>query len=393
MKKNLGYLQAFPIIVSFLDHFDDGDTDTLFAALERRDRVQVVEIIVLPSVIDELVTAMQETLPELKHLQLELDSFVDLPILSIIPDTFLSGSAPSLQTICISGISFPSAPTLLLSARDLVDVDLHDIPESGFIPPQAMVASLAALPKLESLTFGFQWGMSYRDRMRLPTSTRAILPALTRFFFDGLFRYFEDFVGQIDTPQLNYLQIRYLDEDDGTDFQMPQLSEFIDRSEKLKLSRFMHADLTVEHFTTIVELHDGGPSSFRLSIQEDAIGQVLNQLSALLSNVDRLFVHSRINERDRLGPGVPWLELFRPFTALKALYVGDELSIQIPLALGRVTSERAAEVLPALNLLRLKNSLRLMTPMKNFVAARQSVGRPITIVNYDTEFQERLHIE
>ena len=180
----------------------------------------------LPSLIEELTTAMQEPLPALEHLRLELDFFVDLPIGSIIPDTSLSGSAPRLQTICISGISFPSAPTLLSSARDLVDVDLR---ESGFIPPQAMVASLA-LPKLKSLTFEFEWGMSYRNRIRLPTSTLAILPTLTRLLFDGLFEYFEDFVGQIDTPQLNYLHMKYLDEDDGTDFQIPRLCEFIDRS-------------------------------------------------------------------------------------------------------------------------------------------------------------------
>ena len=148
----------------------------------------------------------------------------------------------------------------------------------------------------------------------------------------------------------------------------------------------MHADL-------IVELHDGGRSSFRLRVQGDAIGQVLNQLSALLSDVDRLFIHSPSKEGDRLGPGVPWLEIFRPFTAIKALCVGDELSSQIALALESVTSERAAIVLPTLNLLRLKNSSKLMTSKKKFVAARQNVGHPVSIVNNDTEFQEGLHIE
>ena len=117
----------------------------------------------------------------------------------------------------------------------------------------------------------------------------------------------------------------------------------------------MHADLTVEHFTTIVELHDGGRSSFRLRVQGDAIGQVLNQLSALLSDVDCVFIHSPSKEGDRLGPGVPWLELFRPFTAIKALCVGDELSSQIALALESVTSERAAVVLPTLKVRKLFN--------------------------------------
>jgi hypothetical protein len=104
---------------------------------------------------------------------------VELPI---IPDTFLGGSAPRLKTIYIADIPYPAAPTLLSSARDLVNVDLRDIPSSGFIPPEAMVASLAALPKLQSLTFGFEWGMSYHDRIRLPSITRTVLPALTRIF-------------------------------------------------------------------------------------------------------------------------------------------------------------------------------------------------------------------
>ena len=221
LKKILGYLQAFPIVVSF-DYFGDSNEDNLIAALQYRDRVQVVEIVVSPSVFEVLSRVIQEPLPALTHLRLESYQypFVALPIM---PGTFLGGSAPRLQTICISGISFPAAPTLLSSTRDLVDVDLHNIPPSGFILPEAMVASLAALSKLESLTFGFERGMSYHDRMRLPSITRTVLPALTKFSFDGLFEYFEDFVALIDAPQLNYLHIKYLDEDARIDYQIPQL--------------------------------------------------------------------------------------------------------------------------------------------------------------------------
>lgn len=391
VKKNLDYLQAFPIVVSFLsNYFEDGDADNLFAALERRDRVQVVEIRMLFSLFEKLATAMREPLPALTHLRLESDTFTISPI---IPDTFLSGFAPRLQTIYIAAVPFPAAPTLISSARDLVDVDLRDIPQSGFIPPEAMVASLAALSKLECLTFGFEWGMSYHDRIHLPSITRIVLPSLTRFVFDGLFEYFEDFVAHIEAPQLDYLHIKYLDEDPGTDYQIPQLCRFIDRSEKLKLSCFRRADLDVRPFTAIVDLLTNGgdsESSFRLSIQEDAIGQVVNQLSVLLTDVDRLFIDAFMGDGEKLGQGIRWLELFRPFTATKALSVDDELSCYIPLALKSVTSERAAEVLPALNLLRLKKKWRKSEAVKKFVAARQNVGRPVTIVSDDTKFQERL---
>jgi hypothetical protein len=337
---------------------------------------------------------MREPLPALTHLRLEISPFVALPI---IPDTFLGGSAPRLKTIYIADFLYPAAPTLLSSARDLVHVDLRDIPRSGFISPEVMVASLAALPKLQSLTFGFEWGMTYHDRIRLPSITRTVLPALTRFLFDGVFEYIEDFVAQIDAPQLNYLHIEYLYEGLGTDYQIPELCKFIDRSDKLKLSHFRRADLTVGPLTP-VELCEGGRSSFRLSIQEDAISQVVNQLSALLTYVECLFIDSETEELEsewlgRLGDNIRWLELFRPFTATKALSVDDKLSSYIPLALKNVTSDRAAEVLPALRLLRLKNKLITSKSMKKFAAARRNVGRPVAIVGDDLEFSERLHVD
>ena len=389
VKKNLGYLQAFPIVVSFLDdHFGDNDKDNIIAALQHRDRVQAIEMKVPHSVFEELSTAMQEPLPVLTHLRLISYPFAAMPI---IPDTFLSGHAPRLQTIFIAGISFPAAPTLLSSTRDLVNVALHDIPSSGFIPPEAMVAGLAALSKLESLTLGYQWGVSYHGRIRLPPITRAVLPALTKFSFDGLFEYFEDFIGQIDAPQLNNLHITYLDEDASIDYQIPQLCEFVDRSEKLNLSRFRHAHLTAEPMIATVELLDGFQSSFRLTIHESAIGLVVNQLSALFTDVDRLFIDSS-GEIFTMCIYIRWLEFFRPFTAVKALSIDDEISPDILHALQSITSERTTGVLPVLNLLRIKSGFELMESMKTFVAARQNVGRPVTIVSSDTEFQERLHI-
>src|SRR6266702_2109999 len=48
--------------------------------------------------------------------------------------------------------------------------------------------------------------------------------------------------------------------------------------------------------------------SFPLSIQEDAIGQVVSPISTLLSNVDRLTIHSDpLEGDDDLGNGIRWL--------------------------------------------------------------------------------------
>jgi hypothetical protein len=191
-------------------------------------------------------------------------------------------------------------------------------------------------------------------------------------------------VAQIDAPQLNFLHIEYLDQDIGTDYQIPQLCKFIDRSD---IPCFRRADLLIEAYTVIVELYRGR-SSFRLVIQEDAVGQVVNQLSALLFDVDRLFITSVMGEEEDLGDRIPWLELLRPFTAVKALSVVDELTDHISLALNSVTGERATEVLPALELLFFEN--QKVASIKKFVAARQNVGCPVAFIDDKSEFQERL---
>jgi hypothetical protein len=384
VKKTLSYLPAFPIAISYSD-FQDCDRDNLFAALEHPDRVRLIRLIVpysLFEAFEELVTLMQEPFPSLTDLHLEPKPDLAIPAL---PDTFLGGSAPRLETITISGIPFPAAPTLLLSAHDLVEVDLRDIPSAGYIPPEAMVASLAAMPRLKFLTFGFGWEVSYPDRMLppVPPITRTVLPALTRFVFDGLLEYFEDLVAQIDAPQLDCLEIEYRDQREDTDFQIPELCKFIDRSEKLfKLSRF-RADLTLDFDDVTIQLSRRA-QSFSLSIQGDAMGQVVNQISAtsMLSNVAHLSIFQLSAE---LGHDIRWLELFRPFTAVTALIVYDPLS-EVILALNNVTEERAAEVLPALELLCLKGEP--VEYLEAFCAARQNVGRPVTVINEERVFHD-----
>ncbi len=380
--KNLGHLPALPIVVYF-PYFGGSDKDIL-KALEHPDRVHVLDVLYSGSL--AVATETQKSFPALTYLRLRLRG----PTMPVLPDAFLGGCAPRLQKIYLDGIPFPAAPTLLLSARDLVDVKLRDIPSTGYISPEAMVAGLAALSRLKYLALGFRWGSSYPDRIRQPPITRAVLPALASFDFDGLFMYLEDFVAQIDAPQLSRFGIECLDEDEDTDFQIPQLCKFFDRSEKLKLSLFRRTNLDIEPYTIVIEL-DGGPSSFKLSIPGEGISQVLNQISAMLFNVDHLFISPMYAEYDKLTYEIRWLELLRPFTAVKVLSVLDDLSYYVALAFRRVIGEEAAEVLPALELLFLENEP--VTSVMEFVAARQNTGRPLTFINMGNEFPERFELD
>jgi hypothetical protein len=90
---------------------------------------------------------MQVPFPELTYLHLSSNGETT----PVIPDFFLDGSAPSLQELRLYGIPFPGLPNLILSATHLVYLSLIDIPHSGYISPEAIVALISLLSSLDSL--------------------------------------------------------------------------------------------------------------------------------------------------------------------------------------------------------------------------------------------------
>ena len=94
---------------------------------------------------------MQKPFPELTYLQLDGGAF------DALPDSFLGGTAPRLQSLTFWNISFPGLPKLLTSANHLVHLSLHNIPQSGYIPPEVMATSLSALTNLESFCLSLNY--------------------------------------------------------------------------------------------------------------------------------------------------------------------------------------------------------------------------------------------
>jgi hypothetical protein len=123
-------------------------TDNIIAALRHSNRIFHVHLSGLNYRLEKVLATMQVPFPELTDLQL----FSDDGTPTVIPNSFLDGSAPCLRYFSLSGILFPGLSKLLLSANHLVDLWLFHIPHSGYISPEAMVAILCALSSLESLT-------------------------------------------------------------------------------------------------------------------------------------------------------------------------------------------------------------------------------------------------
>jgi hypothetical protein len=130
-------------------------------------------------------------------------------------------------------IPFLGLPKLLLSATILVELGLWEIPHSGYISPEAMVAGLSVLTSLERLLIEFESPQSRPDPRgrRPPPPTRTLLPVLTVVCFKGVSEYLEDLVAWIDAPLLEYLHITFFQQ---LIFDTPQLNQFISRTPKFK---------------------------------------------------------------------------------------------------------------------------------------------------------------
>ena len=89
-----------------------------------------------------------------------------------------------------------------MSANHLVTLRLFDIPHSGYISPEAIVALISVLSSLETLHVGFRFpqSFSHREMRRPPPSKRSVITALTSLHFKEDSEYSEDLVTRIDTP-------------------------------------------------------------------------------------------------------------------------------------------------------------------------------------------------
>jgi hypothetical protein len=401
--RNLGIWPAFPIVMDYYYYskgglmFNDED-DVVAVLLGHLDRICDVRLSVMGSQLENIATAMQVPFPVLSRLHI-FSRDGNVPVL---PAEFLGGSGPRLQDITLSGIPYPSLPTLLLSATDLVTLSLRNIPSTGYISPEAMVACLAMLTRLKAFHIEFQ-SATPRPSLTQPPVARAVLPALIELEFKGASEYLEGLAIRIDGPQLNRIHTVYFNQ--VIDFQVAQLSDFIDRALGPRLTLFRHAEVTFVRDFVSFDLYPQmyQPSSnwglLRTVISCDGfdwqvshMAHVLSQFSAILSNVVLLQLRAEVEEGRELEgtDGVEWLHLLHQFSTVRTLRVSGELAGHVALALEELTTaEMVAELLPFLDSICLAG--QRASSIKNFVAFRQLCGRPITVSNPEIDHEALVH--
>jgi hypothetical protein len=363
--------------------------------LEQNNRICQINLWDVPtSQMGEILTAMHTSFPVLTDLRLDSD---DETLGTLIdPDLFLGGSAPCLRFLHLTYIPFPGLSKLLFSATHLTDLRLCNISHSGYISPEAMVSCFSALTGLETLTLEFKTPESFpvREHRRPPPTTRTLLPALTWLQFKGVCEYVEDLVVRIDTPLLDNLKVTLFHQ---FILDTAQLAQFTNRTPKLKAHNGVH-----------VVFHNSGvrlilPRAIerRLGISYEVVDWQVSSLARVCTSLSQAF--SATVERLYIrGDYVPWrgdirvendhwLELLRPFTSVKSLYLSRVIVQRIAPALQGLIGERVAGVLPALQTLFLVD-LDLSGPVQeaigSFVSGRQFSGHPVAVSHWERKLSD-----
>ena len=368
--------------------------DDIIAALKRSDRVVKIDLFNTDGLeLENVLAAMQVPFLELTYLRLH--SFEGM--VSVLPDSFLGGSAPRLEYLWLERIPFPGLSKLLLSATHLVTLRLENIPHSGYISPEVMVTTLSTLTSLEYLSLAFESPLSRPDweNRRLPPPTRSVLPVLTTFEFKGVCEYLEDVVTRIDSPRLNKLYITMFNQ---IVFDTPQFIQFITRSQML--DTLEKALIVFEDDNARVKLSPqttGKDEEIQLMIpcrkldwQVSSMEQVCALCLPSLSTLEDLYVY----DEPRSPPGwrdnienTLWLELLQPFTGVKNLYLSEKFASHIIPALQELTGSGTTEVLPTLQnifLEELQPSRTVQAGIQQFAAMRRVTSHPIAVSLWET---------
>ena len=401
MKEMLDIWPEFPIVIMIRDPNISWRWSiyNIIAALALNDRICELELTNLSSPqLDEILPALQFPFPALTCLR--FGPVHDLEVNPVFqPDSFLGGSIPRLQSLMLDCIPFPGLSKLLLSATNLVSLELRNIPHSGYISPEELVTGLSRLTCLEILDITFESPLFFPDRnsQSLPPQTRTLLPALTQLWFIGVCEYLEHLVAQIDAPLLDKFGTTFLPQQI---FDTAQLTQFFTRTPKFKA----HDKAAVEASMAFSCRAAGvafsqrfeGELGFGISCRQPDL-----QLSYLpqicRSSFARAFIaiaESLHIEENDYPPELPplewpddiesnqWLELLRPFTAVKDLFISRELVPRIAQALKELDGDSVAEALPALQTLFMEEPLpseAVQEAIRQFVGARQLAGHAITM--------------
>jgi len=376
-----------PLIIECL--YEDSDIGTedeerLMLALEQRDRIRRIRLVVSVQNSQKLCTAINEEFPILEYM---IITSSDRSETLILPEGF---QAPRLHQIVLIGSALPIRSQLLTTTVGLVTLCLTVDHPSTYFHPNILHQWLSFTPLLEMLVIIFSISVSNldveRELTRTPITTQVTLPNLRWFAFQGVCAYSEALFRWISSPRLEKLQIFFLQQ---PTFSIPYLVQFMNATRNLRFSsaNFKFSDGQVE-----VEMYPReGICSFRigvicqhLDLQVPFIAQIFSALSHIFPTVEHLALeneeHNQSSEEHGAVDRFEWHKLLRSFRNVKTLRVDDGLSEQFSRCLQSDNGGLPWDLLPELQELTYSGNNKAGDVFTSFIDARQNTDRPVTLV-------------
>ena len=210
--------------------------------------------------------------------------------------------------------------------------------------------------------------------------------------FEGVGEYLEDLVALVDAPRLFILTMTLFDQ---ILLHTPQSIQFVSRSTRLKVFKKARLGFKDDGAAAVLSPTLEGTSHTRLEVkilcrdsdrQVSSLVQVCASCLPPLSALEDLYIYEDSKSPPDWWDNIEdslWLELLRPFSAVKNLYLSEEFALRIGPALQEeLVGSRTMEVLPTLQNIfveGLQPSGPVQEGIVKFVAARWLVCHHITV--------------
>ena len=385
----LAHSPPLPLTVDYYgkDGITAEDEEGLMLALEQRNRVRHLRLLLPARNLQKFVTTIDGEFPILEYLIVAPPMKKAGTTALMLRETF---QAQHLKHLMLIGFTYPIGPRLHPAAVGLVTLNLVIDHPSAFFQPNILLQWISFMPQLETLAILFEFPVPSRDvdmqLMHMPITTPITLPDLRWIWFKGVSAYFETIVCRIITPRLEMLEIDFFQQ---LTFPIPCLVQFMNSTENL---RFNIAMLDVIDGRIDLGMFPYGAGNifgvvvrgWHLDWQVSSMAQILNALSQVFSPVEHLIlrhkVHSRSSEEHNEVDRIKWRKLLRPFNNVKFLRVEDGLVKEISQCLRLEGGELPLELLPELQELTYTGSGDTSDAFTSFIETRQNAGRPVTLI-------------
>lgn len=361
------------------------DEEDILLALQNRERVRRIRLLVPIPNLQKLIMAMDEEFPMLEYL------YIAPPIKDNTSLIFpISFQAPHLRHLILIGSDFPIRSPLLTSAVGLRTLTLEEIHPSIHFCPNDLLQPLSLMPQLETLIISFHSPVPNRDVQRqllqTPIMTHVTLPYLRWFAFSGVSAYLESVLPRMTTPLLERLRITFFNQ---LTYSVPHLLQFMITTENL---RFSIATFGFYDWGVLVRVDPyEGARTYALHMEITCIpfdwqvasaAQIFYELGTVFSAVEYLtleysgaFMPSSGADRGQ------WRKLLRSFRNVKTLRVGNKLTGELSHSLKLDDGESPMDLLPELKGLVCSAGGDFDNPFTTFINARQVVGHPVALVH------------